>query len=293
MESPETAVRFARLVNDAFADVVRRKRGRFAALATLPLNDPEASVDEFDRATAASWDFAGAMLFSNVNGVRPRRPPLLAALRSGRTIWDAVLYIHPTHPVGVEAMTDYWLMPLVGFLCDTTLAAAKTRLQRRGGAVPAHSVGALPLGRRDSVPGRAAGPRLRSVQRVPRAISPSRPAEYLKQLLLRHRKLRPQGALELAIAFAGARPHPRGQRLSAPDRQHPLHAGKHRSPRYIRNRPRRDPRRQRRSATGVVVCSARLSTFDFRLFVLAFRYPPVPPIAGAIGETRHSLSIPA
>jgi aminocarboxymuconate-semialdehyde decarboxylase len=36
----------------------------------------------------------------------------------------AVLYIHPSHPVGVEAMMQYWLMPLVGFLFDTTLAAA-------------------------------------------------------------------------------------------------------------------------------------------------------------------------
>ena len=37
----------------------------------------------------------------------------------------AVLYIHPAHPVGVEAMTDFWLMPLVGFPMDATLAAAK------------------------------------------------------------------------------------------------------------------------------------------------------------------------
>jgi aminocarboxymuconate-semialdehyde decarboxylase len=35
------------------------------------------------------------------------------------------LYIHPTNPVGVEAMTDYWLMPLIGFTFDTTLAASK------------------------------------------------------------------------------------------------------------------------------------------------------------------------
>ena len=38
---------------------------------------------------------------------------------------DAVFYIHPNFPVGVEAMTEYWLMPLVGFTFDTTLAAAK------------------------------------------------------------------------------------------------------------------------------------------------------------------------
>jgi len=35
-----------------------------------------------------------------------------------------VLYIHPAHPVNVDMMQQYWLMPLVGFLFDTTLAAA-------------------------------------------------------------------------------------------------------------------------------------------------------------------------
>ncbi len=36
----------------------------------------------------------------------------------------AVFYIHPTKAPGVEAMTKYWLLPLVGFTFDTTLAAA-------------------------------------------------------------------------------------------------------------------------------------------------------------------------
>ena len=35
------------------------------------------------------------------------------------------MMIHPTYPVGVEAMREYWLMPLNGFLFDTTLAASK------------------------------------------------------------------------------------------------------------------------------------------------------------------------
>src|SRR6266571_1381568 len=43
VETPATATRFAALVNDAFAEVVRSKPGRFTALATLPLNDPAAS----------------------------------------------------------------------------------------------------------------------------------------------------------------------------------------------------------------------------------------------------------
>src|ERR1051326_8645977 len=39
VEAPATAVRFASLVNDAFAEIREHKRGRFAPLATLPLTD--------------------------------------------------------------------------------------------------------------------------------------------------------------------------------------------------------------------------------------------------------------
>jgi aminocarboxymuconate-semialdehyde decarboxylase len=123
VEPPARAVKLARLVNDAFATIVRHRGPRFAALATLPLCDPDASVTELRRAVT-ELHFPGAMLFSNVNGVAladDRFLPLYAeADRLG-----AVLHIHPTSPVGVEAMTDFWLMPLVGFLFDTTLAAAK------------------------------------------------------------------------------------------------------------------------------------------------------------------------
>jgi aminocarboxymuconate-semialdehyde decarboxylase len=123
VESPATAVRLARLVNDSFATIVRERSPRFAALATLPLNDPAASVAELRR-SMGDFGFPGAMLFSNVNGVAladERYWPLYEAADS----LGAVLYIHPTSPVGVEAMTEYWLMPLVGFLFDTTLAASK------------------------------------------------------------------------------------------------------------------------------------------------------------------------
>jgi len=123
VEEPHRAVRLARLVNDAFGAIVRERAPRFAALATLPLCDPAASVAELRRAVE-ELGFPGAMLFSNVNGVAladGRFEPLYAeANRLG-----AVLHIHPTSPVGVEAMTEYWLMPLCGFLFDTTLAAAK------------------------------------------------------------------------------------------------------------------------------------------------------------------------
>ncbi len=123
VETPGTAAKFARLVNDAFARVIAERRAHFTALATLPLNDPAASVAELRRAMG-ELHLPGAMLFSNVNGTAlsdARFWPLYEEANRRR----AVLYIHPTDPVGVEAMTDYWLMPLIGFPFDTTLAAAK------------------------------------------------------------------------------------------------------------------------------------------------------------------------
>ncbi|MEX2178129.1 MAG: amidohydrolase family protein [Gemmatimonadaceae bacterium] len=122
VESPEYARTLAALVNDCFAKIIAERRGRFSALATLPLNDPKASVREFTRAVD-DLRLPGAMLFSNVNGVAladQRFWPLYEVANDR----GAVLHIHPTSPVGVEAMTEYWLMPLVGFLMDTTLATA-------------------------------------------------------------------------------------------------------------------------------------------------------------------------
>ena len=122
VEQPARAVTLARLVNDAFAKVMKERGAHFTALATLPLNDPAASVAELKRAMT-ELGMPGAMVFSNVNGVAladPRYEPLYKEADAR----GAVMHIHPTFPVGVEAMKDYWLMPLVGFLMDTTLAAA-------------------------------------------------------------------------------------------------------------------------------------------------------------------------
>jgi len=123
VETPALAVRLAAQINDAFAQAVRERKGRFTALATLPLNDPAASVRELERAMK-DLGLPGAMVFSNVNHVA-LADECYEPLWKKADALGAVIYIHPTDPAGVEAMLDYWLMPLVGFLMDTTLAAAK------------------------------------------------------------------------------------------------------------------------------------------------------------------------
>ena len=148
IEEPELAAALACMVNDAFARIIDERGDHFTALATLPLNNVEATLAEFDRVTD-ELGFAGCMLFSNVAGVAladERYWPLYERASDK----GVVLYIHPIDPLGVEAMTEYWLMPLVGFLMDTTLAAAhlvfagvperypniKWVLGHLGGAVP-------------------------------------------------------------------------------------------------------------------------------------------------------------
>ena len=122
IEAPRRAAELASIVNDEFKRIVDAQ-ARFQALGTLPLCDAAASVREFDRLTS-ELGFAGVMVFSNINGVAladERFWPLYERASERR----AVIMIHPTMPVGVESMLDYWLMPLVGFTMDTTLAAAK------------------------------------------------------------------------------------------------------------------------------------------------------------------------
>ena len=123
IEEPARAVALAKIVNDAFAETVASRGQHFTALATLPLNNPDASVAELDRAMS-QLGFRGAMVFSNVNGVGLDDQCYWPLYEKANEL-GAVFFIHPIHPVGVEAMTEYWLMPLVGFLMDTTLAAGK------------------------------------------------------------------------------------------------------------------------------------------------------------------------
>jgi aminocarboxymuconate-semialdehyde decarboxylase len=122
METPERGAELARVINDGLAKAVRQGNGRYLTLAHLPLHNPEASVKELERCMV-QLGMPGAMLFSNANGVPLADDRYLPLWELGEK-YGAVFYIHPTYPVGVEAMEEFMLMPLVGFLMDTTLAAA-------------------------------------------------------------------------------------------------------------------------------------------------------------------------
>jgi aminocarboxymuconate-semialdehyde decarboxylase len=200
VEKPDYATKLASLVNDAFARIVSERGPRFAALATLPLNDPAASVKELRRAME-ELRMPGAMLFSNVNGVAlaDKRYWPLYELADAK---GAVLHIHPTSPVGVEAMTEFWLMPLVGFLMDTTLAAAHLVFSGVPERFPrikwvlGHLGGAIPYLAERLDRGYEAFPECRT--NITR-----KPSDYLKNWYYDTVNF-DTNALKLAIEFAGA-----------------------------------------------------------------------------------------
>jgi len=120
-ETPERAAFLAPVINDALAKIKEERSDRFTSLAHLPMNNPKAAVAEAERALD-QLGFRGFMPFGNVNGV-PLADERFWPVYEVANEHEAVIYIHPTYPLGVEAMTEYMLMPMVGFLFDTTLAA--------------------------------------------------------------------------------------------------------------------------------------------------------------------------
>jgi aminocarboxymuconate-semialdehyde decarboxylase len=200
VEEPKTAARLASLVNDEFREAIDTRGHHFTALATLPLNDPKASLAEFRRATG-DLKLPGAMLFSNINGVALSDARFWPIYEAANDI-GAVLYIHPAHPVNVDMMQEYWLMPLVGFLFDTTLAASSIVFSGVAERFPkirwalCHLGGAIPyLAERLD--------RGFHAFKDCRAHIDREPSSYLKHFYYDTVNFN-QGALKLAIEFAGA-----------------------------------------------------------------------------------------
>lgn len=200
VETSQRAVALARLVNDAFAAITEKRPKRFAALATLPLNEPQASVVELERAYK-QLGLKGAMLFSNVNGT-PLSEQRFWPLYEKAEELGAILFIHPTNPASVEGMRDFWLTPLVGFPFDTTLAAARLVFSGvverfpRLNWVLAHLGGAIPYIAERLDRGFHAFRECRANIRKP-------PSEYLKHFYYDTVNFDAR-ALQNAIQFAGA-----------------------------------------------------------------------------------------
>ncbi|WP_150132985.1 amidohydrolase family protein [Acidisarcina polymorpha] len=92
----EAGVTWAKQVNDRLASIVATHPDRYAGLAHLPLNSPEASADELERCIR-QLGFKGAMVRGATEG-RFLDDPIYAPLLARAEALEVPLYLHPGIP---------------------------------------------------------------------------------------------------------------------------------------------------------------------------------------------------
>ena len=116
----------ATLANDSQAELVRRHPDRFAGfVASLPLNHPDESVRELERAVA-QLGAIGVQVFSNVNG-RPLDDARFSALFEASQRLRCPILLHPARGAGfadyaVEAKSKYEIWWTFGWPYETSAA---------------------------------------------------------------------------------------------------------------------------------------------------------------------------
>ncbi|MFQ5692275.1 MAG: amidohydrolase family protein [Nitrospinota bacterium] len=129
----EDARRLSRVQNEAMAEMVARRPDRFAALATIPLQDPALAVTELEYAVRR-LGHRGAMIQTNYRG-RDLDHPVFEPLYDKLEALDVPLFLHPHDVAGAERFQDYYLTNLIGNPLDTTIAISRMML---GGVFERH-----------------------------------------------------------------------------------------------------------------------------------------------------------
>jgi aminocarboxymuconate-semialdehyde decarboxylase len=131
--APETGDRISRALNDAIAAMVRANPGRFAGLATLPMQDVDRAARELERAVT-ELGLRGVEICTHVDG-RDLDDPVFAPVFAAAERLRVPVFLHPQNWGDMRRLHDYHLWNLVGFPAETALAAARLIL---GGVFERH-----------------------------------------------------------------------------------------------------------------------------------------------------------
>jgi aminocarboxymuconate-semialdehyde decarboxylase len=113
----------ARLVNDAYGELIAQHPARFKGFASIPMDAPDAALAELHRAID-ELKLNGVILLSNIGG-RPLTSPQYRPFFAEANRMKLCILLHPMLPANTEPFREYVLGPIVGFMFDTTLAVAR------------------------------------------------------------------------------------------------------------------------------------------------------------------------
>lgn len=125
----QQAIELARMANDEMAEMLHKHRDRFvAAIALLPMNNPEAALVETDRAIT-ELGLKGIYVHSNINGKSLDSPEFLP-LWEKMAKYNLPVYIHPWRgdeftDYPVEQRSRYDIATTFGWPYETTVAMAR------------------------------------------------------------------------------------------------------------------------------------------------------------------------
>ncbi|HYR41087.1 MAG TPA: amidohydrolase family protein [Methylomirabilota bacterium] len=121
---PAQGRQLAREVNDEIAGLTRQSPQRFAGLATLPVQDVTAAIDELERAVTV-LGLKGAELDTNVNGEQWDEPKFRPFFKAAEAM-GAVLFFHPQpqHNFLMERTPRDGLFNSLGVILDDAIVVA-------------------------------------------------------------------------------------------------------------------------------------------------------------------------
>jgi len=113
----------ARLAHDFIAGVMRAHSSRFIGLATLPLQDMDASLKELDRCVN-KLGFRGILLYSNLDGKWPDELQFRPLFRRAEAVGVPIL-LHPACPTTYAQTNGYEMAATLGLMFDTSIALTR------------------------------------------------------------------------------------------------------------------------------------------------------------------------
>ena len=113
----------ARKVNDSYAELIAKHPTRFKGFASIPMDAPEAALNELHRAID-ELKLNGVILLSNIGG-KPLTSPEYRLFFEEANRMRLCIFLHPMLPANSDAFREYVLGPIIGFPFDTSLAVAR------------------------------------------------------------------------------------------------------------------------------------------------------------------------